>query len=455
MPNCLRPVLSAMLSLIGPVCVAAPITDTVILDIHGRGAERVAEITSQPSVLWSAEFGNELLLGVSAESRAHWLTRADARPGPDGLSLDTLRVRDHVCTLHDPPPALDVVGGYEILRVEPHWSKLAFHPNLLGAKVPPSGIVSRERGNSGTAKAVLPTDPSVVSLLSQIDSERWFQTVSDLAEMNRNSYSAGLNTARDYIQTQFANAGLSTELAPYTLPGANCQPTNVNIELSNVVGKKLGNLWPNEWVVIGAHYDSRNSVRCDGTVNPQPGANDNASGCAGVIELARVFQNIPTARTMVFACFSGEEQGLVGSNRYVGALEASGELGNVQHMINLDMMGHAIDNTLSARIETTTTHANWLTFYGDRAATYAPELNLITSTATQAYSDHWYFLDRGIPAMFTWENGAGIYPHYHQSTDVPANMQRAQPLAAGILKMDAAVLADLVNIYGVFADQFE
>lgn len=455
MPNRCRPILSVLLYCCGSISLASPVTDTVVLDIHGRGVERVAALKAQPSVLWSAEFGNELLLGVSAESRAHWLARKDARPGPDGLSLDTLRVRDHVCTLHDPPPALDVVGGYEILRAEPSWSKLDFHPAVLGAKVPNSGVVARERANSGVAKGALPADPNVLNLLSGIDSARWFQTVSDLAAMNRNSYSAGLATARDYIETQFANAGLTTEVAPYTLPGANCQPTNININISNVIGKKLGNRLPDEWVVIGAHYDSRNSVRCDGSANPQPGANDNGSGCAGVIEMARVFQNIPTARTLVFACFSGEEQGLVGSSRYVSALEISGDLGKVQHMINLDMMGHAIDDTLSARIETNTTQASWLNFYSDRAATYAPELNLITSTATQAYSDHWHFLDRGIPAMFTWENGAGIYPHYHQSTDLPANMQRAQPLAAGILKMDAAVLADLVDIYGVFADQFE
>ena len=63
----------------------------------------------------------------------------------------------------------------------------------------------------------------------------------------------------------------------------------------------------------------------------------------------------------------------------------------------------------------------------------------------------------GVPGAFTWENGAGIYPHYHQSTDLPANMLRARELAGGILKMDAAVIAGLAGASeaAMFKDGFE
>lgn len=126
-------------------------------------------------------------------------------------------------------------------------------------------------------------------------------------------------------------------------------------------------------------------------------------------------------------------------------------------MINLDMIGHAVDDTLAARAETTPTFAAELARYADAAALYAPELALILSTGTQAYSDHWPFIERGIPAMFTWENGAGIYPHYHRATDLPQNMARAQALGGGILRMDAAVLAGLATLLPpvLFADGFE
>ena len=209
--------------------------------------------------------------------------------------------------------------------------------------------------------------------------------------------------------------------------------------------------------MVGAHYDSRNSARCDGVANAQPGANDNASGCAGVIELARAFVNVPTQRSILFMCFSGEEQGLVGSQRYVASLSASGDIARVKHMINLDMIGFDPSGSLDARIDTNAANAGLLTQYAGAAATYAPELNIITSSTTSANTDHWYFLAAGVPAVFTWENGAnGYYPQYHQSTDLPANMTRARELAGGILKMDAAMLASVAGLSPpLFADGFE
>jgi Zn-dependent M28 family amino/carboxypeptidase len=150
---------------------------------------------------------------------------------------------------------------------------------------------------------------------------------------------------------------------------------------------------------------------------------------------------VDTARSILFMCFSGEEQGLVGSRRYVEALQASGDLNRVRYMINLDMIGYAVDDTLATRIETIPAFASELNRFAAAAATYAPELSPILSSNTQAYSDHWFFLAAGVPGAFTWENGAAIYPHYHRATDVPANLLRGRELARGILKMDTAILA--------------
>lgn len=441
------------LALIG--ALAARADDTVILDIHDLGAERVAALKAQPSVLWTAEFGNEMLMAVSAESRAHWLSRKDARPGPEFAGRDDVRVRDHVCTIHDAPPALAVVGGYEILRIEPGWREQSLPLHGLGQSLPVDGVVSREVNNDARPRGTLAPDPMVQMVVDRVDGDRWFQTVSDLSAFNRNSYSPGLTNARTWILDQFTANGLSTETFPFTLAGTQCTPAMPNINLANPIGRKIGSALPDEWIVIGAHYDARNSVRCDGVTNLQPGANDNASGCAGVIELARVFNGINTRRSILFMCFAAEEQGLIGSRRYVDSLVDSGEITKVKHMINIDMIGHAVDDDLDTRIETNAQQQAWLGQYADAAATYAPELNIIQSTATQAYSDHWYFLQQAIPSMFTWENGASIYPHYHQSTDTPENLVRGPALASGVLKMDAAMIAILANVQTIFDDGFE
>ena len=327
---------------------------------------------------------------------------------------------------------------------------------ILGSALPADGLIAREFANSDAPRVVLGSTPEVQAIVDGVDAERWFQTMSLLAAFNRNSYSAALGPARDWILSAFEGAQLTTSIFPYTLANVSGCAGAPAIDIDNPIGTKVGTTLAGEWIVVGAHYDSRNSVRCDGVANPQPGANDNASGCAGVIELARVFAHVPTERSILFMCFSGEEQGLVGSRRYVESLTASGDISRVKHMINLDMIGFDPGGSLDARVDTNAANASLLTQYAAAAATYAPELNLIGSSSTSANTDHWYFLQAGVPAVFTWENGAGIYPHYHQSTDIPENMTRARELAGGILKMDAAMLATVAGLVPpLFADGFE
>ncbi len=446
--------LAGALWLLAAAAVAGTPVPTVIVDVHGRGHAHVTELREHPDVVWSAEFGNELLLGVSESSLDRWLKRDDARPGPTRLAFDEVVVRDHVCPLHDPAPALAVVGGFEILRRPAALVRAPRPANMVGMAIPPDGVVAREVNNTLAGKGSGATQANVLAAVQRVSGHRWFATMSELATFNRNSFSAAIHDAHDWVHANLAGAGLETSSHAFSLT-ITCSPPQPSVNLLNPIGFKRGEDLQHEWIVVGAHYDSRNHARCDGSINPQPGANDNASGCAGVIELARVFQRVPTRRSIVFACFAGEEQGLVGSFRYVQSLIDSGDIGRVRHMINLDMIGHAVDDSLSARVETTATHSGLLSEYALLAATYAPELNLIVSSSTQGYSDHWPFLQAGIPSVFTWENGAGIYPQYHQVGDLPENMLFARELAGGILKMDAAMLAQRADSLAVFFGDFE
>lgn len=451
----MRALAAAITALPGAAVFAADPVPTVIVDIHAIGAARLAELKSQPSVRWSAEFGAELLLGVDADSKPDWLAQPRVRDGVGTLASAEIWIRDHVCVHQSAQPALGIVGGFEVLRMPPSAIAYSQRAGLVGTPLPADGVMARELANRDGPRAVMGGDPQVQAIVDKIDAERWFQTLNLLAGFNRNSYSAALGSARDWILSAFEGAQLTTSVFPYTLVPNNCAGAP-SINIDNPIGRKLGATLPDEWIVVGAHYDSRNSVRCDGVANPQPGANDNASGCAGVIELARAFVDVPTQRSVLFMCFSGEEQGLVGSQRYVESLTTSGDIARVKHMINLDMIGYDPGGTLDARVDTNAANAALLTQYGAAAATYAPELNLIASSSTSANTDHWYFLAAGVPAVFTWENGASIYAHYHQSTDIPANMTRARELGGAILKMDAAMLASVAGLAPpLFADGFE
>ncbi len=435
---------------------AAEPVPTVIVDIHALGADRLQAMKNESSVRWAAEFGNELLLGVDPARLGEWTKRPRVRDGLGLLAPEEIWIRDHVCAHQALQPALGVVGGYEVLRQPASVIRFAERSGVVGSALPANGVVAREQRNEAHPKAATAVSSAVQNLVDRVDAERWFATMSALASFNRNSFSPALGAARDWISAHFDANGLVSSRFTFTLENlSNCTPSPPPINIDNPIGLKLGQTLPDEWVVVGAHYDSRNVARCDGTVAPQPGANDNASGCAGVIELARVFANVATERSVLFMCFSGEEQGLWGSRRYVESLQASGEISKVKHMINLDMLGYDASGPLDARVETTAAHAALLGEYSAAAATYAPELNIITSSSTGGGSDHWYFLGAGVPSVFTWENGASVYPHYHKETDVPANMTRARELAGGILKMDAAMLAQKAGLATLFADGFE
>lgn len=108
----------------------------------------------------------------------------------------------------------------------------------------------------------------------------------------------------------------------------------------NVVATKLGKSDPNSFIIVCAHYDSR-MENLDDHISVAPGADDNASGIATILELSNVLYEIETDCSIRFIFFSGEEQGLLGSSAYAKHAHDSGM--NIRLLINLDMVGYAAD----------------------------------------------------------------------------------------------------------------
>lgn len=127
---------------------------------------------------------------------------------------------------------------------------------------------------------------------------------------------------------------ISNEEGQRLLQGLRAGPLRMRLQVSsivgqrmaqNVIGVKLGTRTPKEIVVVGAHADS---------VKVSPGANDNGSGVAAVLEAARVLAHVATARTIHFVAFGAEENGLIGSHFYTLS-----HAGTIVGMINMDMVG--------------------------------------------------------------------------------------------------------------------
>ena len=187
----------------------------------------------------------------------------------------------------------------------------------------------------------------------------------------------------------------------------------------NVVADLPGGSLASEIVLIVAHLDA---ISPDSTTTP--GADDNASGSAGVLAVADILAKYRFDRTVRFVFFTGEEQGMYGSGEYAAAAYAVGD--NITGVLNLDMISWDSDSSPTLRLHTRLTGDSG--YAGDRAiaevftnvvANYgmAAHLTPIITADGNTYSDHSSFWNNGYPAILAIEDDDDFTPYYHQTSD--------------------------------------
>ncbi|WP_405806590.1 M28 family metallopeptidase [Streptomyces sp. NBC_01187] len=204
----------------------------------------------------------------------------------------------------------------------------------------------RGEGAATGATAQRP-DRELRELLREIDPKRIEATVRKLVSFGtRHTLSAqddperGIGAARDWIRdrmAEYARASggrMTVELQSYVQEPADRIPEPTRI--TNVVATLRGSQDPDRVHVVSGHYDSRASDVMDAT-SDAPGADDDASGVAVVMELARVLARRRPAATLVLAAVAGEEQGLYGADHLAGVLEKRGA--RVRAMFTNDIVG--------------------------------------------------------------------------------------------------------------------
>ena len=194
----------------------------------------------------------------------------------------------------------------------------------------------------------------------------------------------------------------------------------------NVIGVLEGSdpILKNDNIIIGAHYDhlgrgGQGSLAANST-EIHHGADDNASGTAGMLELARIFsaQRPPPKRTLIFMAFSGEEEGLLGSNYYVNHPVAP--LNDVVAMINMDMIGRMKDRKLV--IGGVGTAKEWRDIIAQGTADPARKFELTLNEDGFGPSDHSSFYGKQIPVLFFW---TGTHNDYHKPSDTSEKINYA------------------------------
>jgi hypothetical protein len=250
----------------------------------------------------------------------------------------------------------------------------------------------------------------------------------------------------------------SLDLGKRAVLAVNVQ--RVSFATQNVVGLIEGrdSRLRREAVIVGAHYDH------DGEYNGQiwPGADDNASGTAGVLELAEAFGNgrMSPSRSILLCAFSGEEKGEIGSQHY--ADNAVVPLDRTIAMLQMDMIGrneeHSANRQLMLERETSAQNANALNVIG---TLFSADLRRTMEGANEQVgldlkfryddtpedllrrSDQWPFLQKRVPSLFIH---TGEHPDYHQPTDTANKIN--YPKMEKIVKLMFIALEALANAPG-------
>ena len=241
--------------------------------------------------------------------------------------------------------------------------------------------------------------------------------------VSRHYSKQGNAKAAQYILERFQSYGLTSSYQTITS------------SLANVLGKKTGYRYPNQYVIICAHFDNMPST------TTAPGADDNATGTAAVIEAARVLSSASFPYTILFAAWDEEERGLYGSKAYADTARRKGD--SIIAVLNFDMIGYDGNNNGALDINTNTASTPLANDFYQCVTLYQPTLVPQITTSLNGGSDHQSFQQKNYPAILSIEDNSDFTPYYHTVNDNYSTLNKPY-----FLKMTKAGVAALVTLAG-------
>ena len=303
--------------------------------------------------------------------------------------------------------------------------------NVMNAQVE---VIDNKGNRNQTYPSVTETNSTIVEMLRQVDTVNLYNTIDWMQQYVRDATMPEALITQNYLLDRFEEIGLDTYIHNHT---ATIGGTDT-LEAGNIIAVQLGTEFPDEYIIISSHYDHP-----DG-----PGADDNASGTAGVLECARILSQYEFKRTILYIPFNGEESWMVGS--YPFAQRCARENMNILGVFNLDMIGfwpgpEYGDITMYSGYSYIS--ENLFKYYQSVANLYIPEMPTYRFTEMDSYGgDHMPFNIYEYPALYIgdleyqYEN-----IHYHKPSDTIGAGVNCFALAQGFVKATIAAAAELAN----------
>ena len=318
---------------------------------------------------------------------------------------------------------------------------------ILGALVALTLYLTHMPGKSFAGK--LPPLTATQALLRDALEDHVTALAGHIGERNIWRYAA-LRDSADYIKDRFREAGYRPQVQSYQVDGKAVG----NIEVERRGAKPSAPI-----IVVGAHYD---------TVPGSPGANDNGSGVAALLELARLFRERPVAKTLRFVAFVNEEMpffntGNMGSQIYARRSKQRGE--RVEAMLSLETIGYYTDAPESQFYPFPFSYfypstGNFVGFVGNLGSSSLVRRAVRTFRTTTAFpseavaapgwitgigwSDHISFWQSGFPAIMITDTALFRYAHYHSRHDTPDKLDygRLARVVEGMASVVGALAGD-------------
>jgi len=298
-------------------------------------------------------------------------------------------------------------------------------PAALASKIRPVSPAEIYNGPAA-AGALKAAEPAVLAVLAKVDANRLMGYAEAITMTGKRSAgqldvsaASGNRQAMDLIAKSFTAMGYAVERQCY-------KDRKADKECNIVARRKSGKAGARAILVIG-HMDS--------VGHENAGADDNASGSAGVLEMAKVLSGYKADHDLIFVTANGEENGITGSYACVKKLKETGELSKVAWAINMDMISWNKDGIIE--LETNkefSAHADWVAAL---ARTYTKQQPYIAMPAWG--SDHVPFLEAGIPTYLSIEHWENHNPCYHKACDKLEGLR--WDYASDIVKLNLAVIA--------------
>jgi len=263
------------------------------------------------------------------------------------------------------------------------------------------------------------TDPLMEFLTEMVNTDSIMSYIQHLENYGTRAYDEPESyQAQDWLKSKFETWGLTTEIQTVTITpnqGWSWGHYPHSTSSGNVIAVQTGTKYPDKYIVCGAHYDSWSWYPVSNRI--APGADDNASGTAGILEIARVMSQFESEYSIVYCCFSAEEFGLWGSEAY--AVSCKMQEKDILGYFNIDMSGYLKPGTpihISLIFPSIATPlANFLKNIND--IYFQISINTYANLSG-GDSDHTSFNQQGYQGIWTFEDWNDCSPYIHGPNDV-------------------------------------